>query len=74
LPNLLADDALVREFIQDEVTTESLGGGVMELIDNPALAEHLTSIFGGIHDELRRDASRVAADVVLQMTGRADGS
>jgi len=73
LPNLLADDALVQEFIQNEVTAESLGKGVMRLIENPARAEKLASIFGRIHDVLRRDASRVAADVVLQMTGRGGG-
>ena len=71
LPNLLADDALVEELIQDEVTAESLGKGVMQLIENPARAEKLASVFGRIHDDLRRDASRIAADVVLQMTGRA---
>jgi lipid-A-disaccharide synthase len=74
LPNLLAGDALVREFIQDEVKAESLGREVMQLIENPARAEKLTSIFGKIHNDLRRDASRTAADVVLRMTGRADGT
>jgi lipid-A-disaccharide synthase len=73
LPNLLADEALVQEFIQGEVTAESLGREIMQLIENPARAEKLSSIFGKIHDDLRRDASRTAADVVLQMTGRADG-
>jgi len=61
LPNLLADDALVPELIQNEVTAESLGREVMRLIENPARAEKLASTFGRIHDDLRRDASRVAA-------------
>jgi len=74
LPNLLADEELVQEFIQDEVTPESLGRELMQLIENPARAEKLTAIFGKIHDALRRDASRTAADVVLKMTGRADGA
>ena len=74
LPNLLADDALVKEFIQDKVTAESLGREVMQLIENPARAEKLSSIFGKIHNDLRRDASRTAADVVLRMTGQADGA
>ncbi len=70
LPNLLADDALVPELIQDEVSPELLGREIMQLIENPARAEKLSSIFGRIHDALRRDANHVAADVVLQMTGR----
>jgi lipid-A-disaccharide synthase len=73
LPNLLADDALVPELIQNEVSAESLGREVMRLIENPARAEKLASSFGRIHDDLRRDASHVAADIVLQMTGRAGG-
>ena len=71
LPNLLADDALVSEIIQNDVSAESLGREVMQLIENPARAEKLSSIFGKIHTALRRDASATAADVVLQKTGRA---
>jgi lipid-A-disaccharide synthase len=74
LPNLLADDALVPELIQNEVSAESLGREVKRLIENPARAEKLASTFGRIHDDLRRNASHVAADIVLQMTGRADGN
>jgi lipid-A-disaccharide synthase len=71
LPNLLADDALVPELIQDEVSPASLGRELMLLIEDPARAEKLSSIFGMIHDALRRDANQVAAGVVLQMTGRS---
>ncbi|MGB5438116.1 MAG: lipid-A-disaccharide synthase [Gammaproteobacteria bacterium] len=70
LPNLLADDALVPELIQDEVSAESLGREVMQLIGNPARAVELSEIFSRIHAVLRRGASASAAEVVLQRTGR----
>ena len=69
LPNLLADRPLVKELIQDEVTPESLGSEVLALIEDPQRAQELGVIFSGIHDELRRDANRVAADTVLELTG-----
>jgi len=69
LPNLLADRPLVKELIQDEVTPESLGSEVLALIEDSQRAQELGVIFSRIHDELRRDANRVAADTVLELTG-----
>jgi lipid-A-disaccharide synthase len=71
LPNLLADDALVPELIQDEVSPESLGREIMQLLENPARAGELAAVFARIHTDLRRGASAAAAEVVLQRTGRA---
>jgi lipid-A-disaccharide synthase len=67
LPNLLADRPLVKELIQDEVTAESLGREILALLEDPQRARDLAGIFSGIHHELRRDASRVAADSVLDL-------
>ncbi|MBT8421632.1 MAG: lipid-A-disaccharide synthase, partial [Gammaproteobacteria bacterium] len=61
LPNLLADEALVPELIQEQVTPEALGTEVMELIENPERAVALASIFGNIHAGLRRGANTLAA-------------
>ncbi|MGD8631020.1 MAG: lipid-A-disaccharide synthase, partial [Gammaproteobacteria bacterium] len=69
LPNLLAGRPLVRELIQDEVTPENLGREVLALVENPARARELVSVFAQIHADLRRDASHQAADIVLQMSG-----
>ena len=71
LPNLLANDALVPELIQDEVSPGSLGREVMQLIENPARGEELIAVFARIHKDLRRGASAAAAEVILQRTGRA---
>lgn len=69
LPNLLADRPLVREFIQDEVTAENLGQEILDLLDNTQRSVDMQKQFRKIHAVLRRDASQVAADTVLQMAG-----
>jgi lipid-A-disaccharide synthase len=69
LPNLLAGRPLVRELVQHEVTAEAIGREVLALIENTARARELASIFAQIHEDLRRDASRLAADIVLETSG-----
>jgi lipid-A-disaccharide synthase len=69
LPNLLADRPLVKELIQDEVTPEALGREALALIEDPQRAQELADIFSQIHDDLRRDANRVAAETVLELAG-----
>jgi len=71
LPNLLADRPLVKEFIQYDVTPEALGGEILRLLNDPAHAQELTTVFAQLHDELRRDASRIAADAVFEIAGRS---
>jgi lipid-A-disaccharide synthase len=70
LPNLLAGRPIVREIIQHGLTAEKLGAEIMRLINNPRVTRELEAVFSGIHAELRRDANRSAADVVLAMVGR----
>lgn len=69
LPNLLAGRPLVKELIQDEVTAEALGSEVLALIENPQRTQELAAIFSAIHDDLRRDANRNAANAVLELAG-----
>jgi lipid-A-disaccharide synthase len=71
LPNLLANRPVVKEFIQGDITPEALGREILRLIENPSHAQELTSVFAQIHDELRQDASRMAADAVFEVAGRS---
>jgi len=71
LPNLLAGKPLVKEFIQHEVTAEKLGRELLRLVENPSRAAELAGVFAGIHADLRRNASQLAADTVLELVGRA---
>lgn len=61
LPNLLAQRALVPEFIQDAVKPETLGEPLLKQLLDPHLQAGLVKEFIAIHQELRRDASRQAA-------------
>ena len=70
LPNLLADQPLVKEFIQNDISTEALGEEILRLVENPENTRELTAVFTKIHNELRQDASRIAADTIMEMTGR----
>jgi len=71
LPNLLADQPLVKEFIQHDISAQALAEEILRLVENPEITRQLTSAFTRIHNELRQDASRIAADTVMEMTGRS---
>jgi lipid-A-disaccharide synthase len=67
LPNLLARESLVPELIQHEATPQRLGEAVMKYFDDPQAAHKIHEKFDGIHRSLRKDASRQAAQAVLEL-------
>lgn len=74
LPNLLAGERLIPEFLQDAVTVENLGRELQRLLDDPQQQSALASRFQQIHSTIRCDASAQAADAVLQLVrGEAQG-
>ncbi len=64
LPNLLARRELVPERLQDAVTPEVLGPLLLAWLDNPERQAALVESFTGMHEELRRGASRRAAEAL----------
>lgn len=68
LPNLLAGRALVPELLQDRATPEALAGALLPLLE---MGREQTDCFDTIHRALRRDASRQAAEAVLELAERA---
>ncbi|SEI42253.1 lipid-A-disaccharide synthase [Azotobacter beijerinckii] len=68
LPNLLAGRALVPELLQDRATPEALAEALMPLLET---GREQTECFDAIHRSLRRDASRQAAESVLELAERA---
>ena len=70
MPNLLADEAIIPEFIQDAATPENVAGAALELLRNEdrrremkaKLARITASLGGG-------DASRRAARIILELLG-----
>ena len=67
LPNLLADKALVPEFIQDAATPVALAAALLDFIENPEKARALRQHFTDIHQQLRRDANKRAAEAILKI-------
>lgn len=67
LPNLLAKQALVGEYLQEDAVAEKLGPALMALLENPQLSSHMQRVFDDIHQSLRQDAANRAADAVLKL-------
>ncbi|MEN7344211.1 MAG: lipid-A-disaccharide synthase [Pseudomonadota bacterium] len=69
LPNLLAGERVVDEFIQDEMTAENLADGVSNLLSDPGRVQQLSKTFQRIHEELAVDSDERAAAAVLMAAG-----
>lgn len=70
LPNLLAGEDLVPELIQAEATPERMAGEVGRLLGDAARREALKTKFAELHQVLRQQADRRAAEAVLRLAGR----
>lgn len=70
LPNLLTGKDLVPEILQDQVTPERLGRAVLGALNDRERAEKTIREFEAMHLDLRRDASKRAAEAVLRLAGR----
>ena len=67
LPNLLANRALVPEFLQDKVVPEALGEAIIQGLDDSEKSQALQIEFIKIHKQLRLDASKRAAVALLDL-------
>ncbi len=67
LPNLLAKQVLVPEFLQDDATVESLGQALLAYLVHPERGAQLRDEFLALHLELKRDASAVAAQALAAL-------
>jgi len=71
LPNVLAGEALVPELLQDDCTAPALAGAVLHWFREPEAVAALRPRFRALHEQLRRDASRQAAEAVAELAARA---
>lgn len=69
MPNLIAGERLVPEHIQEQVTVERLGHDLLALLEDDERHQRLRDAFAAIHASLRLDASRRAADAVVEVLG-----
>jgi lipid-A-disaccharide synthase len=67
LPNILAGERLVPEFLQEQATPENLARAVLQQLDDLALRKFLRERFDQIHQTLRKNASDEAAAAVLSL-------
>jgi lipid-A-disaccharide synthase len=65
LPNLLANQTLVPEFIQDKATPEAMATALIHWLENPQALVALQSHYAKIHEILDAGGSEKAAEAVL---------
>lgn len=65
LPNILAGEYLVPEFVQDKATPGSLAYALLELLQDAGAQRRQIAKFHEIHATLRQNTAQKAADAVL---------
>ncbi len=69
LPNLLAGERIVPEYMQDAVTVEALTDEILSFAEGGKASESMLTKFDDIHRMLRLNASGQAVDAILEMLG-----
>jgi lipid-A-disaccharide synthase len=69
LPNLLANEAIVPEFLQQQANPEQLGRAIFEYLEQPDRIDRLVDRFTAIHESLRLNTSQRAAEAILRVAG-----
>ncbi|MGM0451094.1 MAG: lipid-A-disaccharide synthase [Pseudomonadota bacterium] len=67
LPNLLAPEPVVPEFLQEDATAEALGEALKTRLTAPETIAHERAVFTDIHHQLRRNASERGAEAVAAL-------
>lgn len=70
LPNILAGEKIVPEFLQQASTPAALAHSILELLGQPEQTA-LMARFEKIHSALKRDSGEVAATAILQLCQRS---
>ena len=71
MPNLLAGEELVPEFLQNDLRPRALAEALGHWLDHPAEVATLQRRFAAMHRDLQRDASRSAADAIAELLEQA---
>ena len=70
LPNILADEELVKELLQEDCTPQNLTEAVSDLFEHKN--DELIDRFSEMHHWLKKDADHSAANAVLTLIGKAE--
>ncbi|HGJ5891279.1 MAG TPA: lipid-A-disaccharide synthase [Arsenophonus apicola] len=68
LPNLLAGEELVKEFIQQDCQPEQLAASLKSLLNDEKKIEQLKQTFLQLHKSIRCHADQQAAEAVLELS------
>ena len=69
LPNILAREFVVPEYLQHAATPEALADAVWRQLDDPAGCERLARRFTDMHHSLLRNSAQESAEAVLRVIG-----
>ncbi|GAA0695646.1 lipid-A-disaccharide synthase [Marinobacterium maritimum] len=67
LPNVLADEEMVPEVLQQNVTPDVMGPLLLKALEDEPYRKRLQRVFGIIGEQLRQNASERAADAVVEL-------
>jgi len=67
LPNLLAGETLVPEYVQDAANPEVMGEKLLHYLNSPDDVKKIMDRFTEIHHSLRQDTDKQAAEAVLNV-------
>lgn len=70
MPNVLAGEKLVPEFLQDEAHPAALAGALLALLRDTAAQRRQIERFHEMHHVLRQNAAAKAAEAILQVIGK----
>jgi lipid-A-disaccharide synthase len=70
LPNILCGEFVVPELLQNAATPQAMADEVLNWLHEPAAVTALEQRFTSLHDTLRRDTPRLAADAIEKVLTR----
>ena len=65
LPNILLNEFAVPEILQDEASPENLAAACINTLENTAYIQEIQQKFLLLHESLRQDTARLAAEAIL---------
>jgi lipid-A-disaccharide synthase len=71
MPNILAGEQIVPEFLQEQATPENLSEAVVTLLRDRAARERLDRSFENIRTMLRQNTDEKAATAIMPLLGGA---
>ena len=72
LRNLLAGERIVPEYMQDQVTVDTLTSEILRFAAGGKATESMLAKFEEIHHMLRLNASKASVDAILELLGRGE--